>query len=430
MCYKKIRLKNPVSNEHKTGFDKTYILAPCCKCPSCRTVKSNDWLVRSYFEFVDEQKQAFFVTLDFDDINLPRYKDIPCWDSEKVKGFLKRLRYYIGKFRYLYATDYGSFLKRPHYHMMLVPDDQSLDKVKVLHGVKESWKFGSHQDIELLDSVDGNCLAAVEYVCGYVNKDIAFNPDDNTYKEMPMRYRPRVQASKGYGLRALEEGRITPEMLLNGSKVDLPIGRNGRVVTLPIPRYYEMKLAYDYSWDKENHKAELRKNEFGVDLAKARYNGNYVYKIHEFFASRNSDLGDFNTFGYSWKDVVYNCLENLEDFQEFIYYRPFITWFTSSGSVCDSLRFESYYRPNWSYYEQAVSAFDNFKKFCDDVKCEREVYKLIENAKARCRKEIEKFPQKKNYLKRVHYDFNKLNPVKFKSYVSSRSTAKADSFSF
>lgn len=425
MCYRKISLKNPVRDSHRTGFDKVYIQAPCNKCPSCRTVRSNDWLVRSYYEFVDTHNIAYFVTLDFDDQHLPKYKGIPCWDSEKIKGFLKRLRHYIGKFRYLYATDYGSFLRRPHYHMMLVPSDQTLSKDKLMSGVAASWPYGKHQDIELLESIDGNCLAAVEYVCGYVNKDIAFNPDDKTYHDMPLRYRPRVQASKGYGLRALEEGLITSDMLLRGDKVSLPVGRNGRIVTLPIPRYYEMKLAYDYSWHPEDHKAELTKNEFGVELAKNRYNANYVYLIDQFFASRHSDLSSFNTLDMPWFDVVLQCLDNLDDFREYVYYRPFINitdnlQFVKPGIYYDNLRKEEVYRPNWDFYSQAYSIFESFKSWLDECKCEREVYKLIENAKARCRKEIERYPQKRHYLKRVNYDFNKLTPIKFKSHVLSR----------
>ena len=66
MCYQKRRVKNPVKPEHMTGFDKTYIKAPCGHCPSCRKVKTNDWLVRSYFEFLGNENQAFFITLTFD----------------------------------------------------------------------------------------------------------------------------------------------------------------------------------------------------------------------------------------------------------------------------------------------------------------------------------------------------------------------------
>ena len=403
MCYKKRSLRNPVKAEHRTGFDKVRIKVACCKCPSCRQVKSNDWLVRSYFEFLGSNSQAFFVTLDFDNDHLPVYNGQPCWDSEAIKHFFYRLRYYVGRFRYMYATDYGGFLKRPHYHMIIIPFS-STTKGAFFSAVKKSWTCGSHTDLQVLQSVNGSHLAAIQYVCGYVNKDIAYNPDDDLYKDLPFRYRPRVQASKGYGLRALEEGIITADQLLSGAKVSLPIGRNGKIVSLPIPRYYEMKLAYDYSYDPENRKTELVKNDFGVELAKARHNRCYVFQIREFFSSRHSDLSAYLSPGESWKDTVYSCLEHIEDFAEYIYYRPFCEHL--GRIVYDNIRKESLYRPQWLFYERCYSIFENYKKDQDDIKCEREVQKLIEAARARSIAELSRNPKKYYYLRSKGFDFS------------------------
>lgn len=422
MCYKKIRLKNPVKEDHKTGFDKAYIKAPCCKCPSCRKVKSNDWLVRSYFEFMGNEGKAFFVTLDYDDYHLPKFKGVQCWETLHMKLFFKRLRNAIGSFRYLYATDYGGFLKRSHYHAMIVPKDLFLSKAVFMKAVSEAWSYGNHQDVQLLDSVDGNSLAAVEYVCGYVNKDIAFNPSNDIYKDMPISNRPRVQASKGYGLRALEEGIITPEMILSGQKVSLAIGRNGRVVQLPIPRYYEMKLCYDYSWNSKEKKAELKKNQLGVELAENRHNRCYVYQFNDFFASRFSDVSQFNFTGRDWKSLVMDCVENHDDFLQFLYYRPFIDSYgfvfnekynralTELEPIHDSLTDEWYVSPQWHFYESCMRIYENFKASIDSIKCERETAELVESAKARARSDLYRHPGKYYYLKRKGYDFNQLKP--------------------
>ena len=201
MCYCKKKLKNRVLPEHLTGFDKIYIKAPCGTCPSCRKVKSNDWVVRSYFEFLGNHSQAFFLSLDFDNEHLPTYKGTPCFDSEIMKHFLMRLRYYLGKFRYLYATDYGGLLKRPHYHLILLPV-RPYNIADVVKAVSSSWICGSHSNIEQVQSVNNDKIKAIKYVAGYTTKDISFQLSDDN-RDMPSRFRPRVQASKGFGLRAL-----------------------------------------------------------------------------------------------------------------------------------------------------------------------------------------------------------------------------------
>ena len=120
-CYRPRYICNSVLPENRTGFDKAYIKVSCGQCPACRKRRSNDWFFRSYWEYVlGHYNSAFFVSLDFDNEHLPIYKGKPCFDSELMKSFLKRLRSKVPQFRMLYTSEYGGFLRRPHYHMIVL----------------------------------------------------------------------------------------------------------------------------------------------------------------------------------------------------------------------------------------------------------------------------------------------------------------------
>ena len=230
---------------------------------------------------------------------------------------------------------------------------------------------------------------------------------------MPPRFRPRCQPSNGFGLRALEEGIITPEHFLKSGTVALPIGKNGTLVKFQIPRYYEMKLCYDYHWDPVKRKAELIKNDFGVSVSKSRHNDHYRFFVENFRASSGLDLHNYEFFndsiftGMKWFNVVENCLANLDDFSEFVYFRPFIK-FHSSSHVIDTVRNECLIRPSWSYYEAAVLQYEHFMQEIDDVKCKVGIEKLVEGAKKRACARIKRDKQLYNYLVKIGFDFNQL----------------------
>lgn len=407
MCFVPKNLKNPIKKENKTGFDKPRIKAPCNNCPQCRKAKSRDWTVRAYYEFLDNHRKAYFLSLDFDNYHLPRFRGQPCFDSQKMKLFLDRLRYYIGKFRYLYVSEYGGLLKRPHYHVILLPADLSIQDNVVFNAVQKSWTYGHHTNIETIASIDGDKMKAIRYVSSYATKDITFDVS-SVYPDMPLYYRPRIQASKGFGEAPLLDGRITLDMLLNGTRLALPLGKNGKLVNFNIPRYYEMKLTYDYYINEDGHSAQ-KKNEYGVQLAKIRHNGNFVYYVKEFFASRWQWIPSPFFDASKWYEVVSNCLSNYEDFKEYVYYRNFIE-FRNGTWYRDSLRDEVYNRPNWDYYD---SAFNAFLAWRDDLKstlCRIETEKLVESAKQRAREKIKRSPELRRYLFKVNFDWNLLKP--------------------
>lgn len=411
MCYRKTRRRNPVMEENRTCFDKFTIKTPCCSCPSCRRVKANDWLVRSYFEFLGNHRQAFFVSLDFDDEHLPMIDGQPCFDSQIMRKFLKRLRNTIGSFRYFYSTDFGGFLKRPHYHIIILPSCR-FTLPEFFSAIKKTWQQGHYTNVECVDSVHNDKLKALQYVVSYSTKDITFTLDKDI-KNLEARFRPRVQASKGFGLRALEEGIITPEMIKAGKEISLPVGRNGKLVKFPIPRYYEMKYCYDY-YINESGQSRLRKNEFGVEVSIARHNADYVHYLKSIFASRWSDvdsLEHYNEyFSLSWRNLLSDVFDNFEDFKEFVYYRPFIRRFSSSGRVATTLTGDDeFYRPAWHYYESVCQVFDKYKASLDAVRCKIETDELVRAAKFRARRKLQRNPRLVRYLRYKNFDFSLLN---------------------
>jgi len=412
MCYRAREIKNPVKDEHRSGFDPVKISTQCCKCPSCRKVKSSEWFVRSYFETMNNpDKQVYFCSLDFDNEHLPRYKGKPCFDSDIMKKFLKRLRSVIGSFRYLYVTEFGGLLKRPHYHLMVMPDNFISYSLFMCH-VFQKWTSGHHTHISKLEELQDNRLAAIQYMTGYATKDITFDQDDydQTDEKMPVRYRPRIQASKGFGLQALRDGDITLDMILAGKPITIPCGKNGKLVKFPIPHYYEVKIGYDSIWHPDELRQELIKNELGVKIQQAKHNRRYVYQVKSFFSSRLNgyDSGDF--FDHRpWYNVVLDCLDNFEDFCEFIYYRPFIKFLDRNGTVYDTVRCTYISRPNWNFYSAAYYIVLAEKKRLNSLKDKIETEQLVRAAKIRAYNKIKNNNQLYRYLIRKNFDFSTLN---------------------
>lgn len=119
-CYKpldayktKINGKNKITFTWQFGAER--IRLPCGQCIGCRLERSREWAVRIMHEASLHEVNSF-LTLTYDDANLPNaiYSlQKPPTDMQK---FLKRLRKAYGKIRYYYCGEYGDLLLRPHYH--------------------------------------------------------------------------------------------------------------------------------------------------------------------------------------------------------------------------------------------------------------------------------------------------------------------------
>lgn len=115
--------KDPQKNDGKSGltfsprlgfFDRP-LTVPCGQCIGCRLERSRQWAIRCVHESKSHNENCF-VTLTYDDDNLPYHENLNRPDIQK---FFKRLRRKIGKFRTFYCGEYGDQTKRPHFHTLI-----------------------------------------------------------------------------------------------------------------------------------------------------------------------------------------------------------------------------------------------------------------------------------------------------------------------
>lgn len=127
---------------------------PCGQCIACRLNKVRQLVGRCLLETKDH-KYALFVTLTYDEENLPEDGSL-C--PRHVDSFFKSLRKKGYVFRYLYCGEYGDTTLRPHYHCLLWFDsDIEQDLIERL------WKRG-------FVTVGTVTSESIRYVCGYVEK--------------------------------------------------------------------------------------------------------------------------------------------------------------------------------------------------------------------------------------------------------------------
>lgn len=132
------RLNKPSFNRYQP--DWIQMAVPCGKCEGCRLDRANDWATRITNEFECWNNKGVFVTLTYNDKNLPFTNDgYPTLKPKDIKDFKKRLRKYCinhepafkewinpatGKqerpIRTFECGEYGEKYGRPHYHMLIM----------------------------------------------------------------------------------------------------------------------------------------------------------------------------------------------------------------------------------------------------------------------------------------------------------------------
>jgi hypothetical protein len=129
---------------------------PCGKCLQCLKKRRSDWTLRLEHEYLDSDS-AYFITLTYNDIYLPRTKQgYPTLEKKHVQDYIKRLRnshvaYVVRELghkkcevknvskpiRYFAVGEYGSKTRRPHYHILLFNMD-----IANTDPIGTKWKFG------------------------------------------------------------------------------------------------------------------------------------------------------------------------------------------------------------------------------------------------------------------------------------------------
>ena len=91
------------------------IQLPCGKCFECKSKRAVDWALRARHEIASHDENCF-LTLTYDDENLPSYLIV----KSEFQKFMKKLRKKLKqKVRYMVSHEYGGRTGRPHHHAII-----------------------------------------------------------------------------------------------------------------------------------------------------------------------------------------------------------------------------------------------------------------------------------------------------------------------
>ena len=113
-----IRFRRPgVVEAGKLGSgDVGLIEVPCGQCFGCRMRRRQDWAIRCMHENQLHGEVGQFLTLTYDDDNLPKDGSLVKRDFQ---NFMKRVRKRVGPgLRFFMCGEYGEKNLRPHYHVL------------------------------------------------------------------------------------------------------------------------------------------------------------------------------------------------------------------------------------------------------------------------------------------------------------------------
>lgn len=181
---------------------------PCGHCKSCDEVYQKSWSFRLRVEIeklVEQNWQVGFLTLTYNDMTLPsfprsvwkdqrEFKHIVCFNRDHCESFIRSARSWLwreynlqGAFacRYMLASEFGAFTKRPHYHLCIcVPP--FVDMRALYNKLKSLWDYGFVFPRFFEGGMDShgyrhkgfvceNPLKSGAYVAKYTTKDMYYN---------------------------------------------------------------------------------------------------------------------------------------------------------------------------------------------------------------------------------------------------------------
>lgn len=204
---------SPITLQQPTGS----VTVPCGRCYGCLKRKRSGWLLR----LENEQRvstRSFFVTLTYNNENLPTYKNAVCFDKSHLQKYFKRLRKH-GKFRYFAVSEYGGKYGRPHYHVLFFSMNVPVKEI-----IKQ-WHYGH---VHLGDITPASINYCAAYVITKEQQD--FDIDDPRRPFSLMSRRP------GLGLNYVDR------MKKYHQKGKKPYGVRQFGEKVPLPRYYSEKI--------------------------------------------------------------------------------------------------------------------------------------------------------------------------------------------
>lgn len=247
-CLHPYRIYRHTTSEYVNGkiVSKSYpdFLVGCGKCPLCLGKKGNEWKFRLQ-QTTKTATDAWFVTLTYDNENLPKRSDN---GKIQLQRFFKRLRknYRLlevaPRFKYFAVAELGGKAGRIHYHILFF--NTGWNWYQMHYRCKKTWGKG----IVFTEDINPRRIA---YVTKYIHQNIYRKPayeekivelkysnGQTHFKKVKIR-RPNyffMMCSKGIGLELLESDAMIKYLVESGGTI-----KNGDFI-ISIPRYYIEKL--------------------------------------------------------------------------------------------------------------------------------------------------------------------------------------------
>lgn len=229
-------------------FIKGGLAFSCGQCMPCRVQKRRVWTHRLLLEGNCHTDNCF-ITLTYDDENLPRLEDgrgilVP----KDAQDFLKRLRkhYAPARFRFFCVGEYGDKSERPHYHMVLFnypactrvggsKFDKSGHCCATCDVILDKWGLG-HVHIGTLTAQSAG------YVARYTTKKMTA-ADDMRLKGRPPEF-ARMSLKPGIGADFMHEvaSTILQYSLYENDEEDVPNSLAHGKRQMPLGSYLKRKL--------------------------------------------------------------------------------------------------------------------------------------------------------------------------------------------
>jgi hypothetical protein len=340
-CLRPLKLEAPKDDP------RAFLPVPCGNCRFCIEKRRNDWSLRIHQEIRTNAVNAWFITLTYDDENLPRLfteNGQRTWKIQKdregnetgiyevydgqdnsnvfnvnymphVSAWIKRLRQakvrevkrmdrrttqdqsWYKPTRYFTVGEYGSKFGRSHYHLIAT----NIPRYWLATKGAQLWPHGA---IHVEPATQGT----IHYTTGYL-----IQPPPSIETASIDRQRAQMSKKPGLGYKYLHDSSIVKFHAIPGNDY---MYLNG--MKLPLPRYYMDWLisneVFDethvkYSWNNISQEANIRRSQAWIQkterdrniiedklIHKFRKYGNPLYEIgiqkenyHEHLARRSKD---------------------------------------------------------------------------------------------------------------------------------------------
>jgi len=233
-----------------TWLEKQNMNVPCGRCRACRERRSTEWTIRLSLELAEYENKGLFVTLTYDDFNLPKGGEgLGSLCKRDLQLFLKILRRNIPegkKIKYYACGEYGEKPRclydgtwtqgfRPHYHLCILGLDYLCDED--VNTIFDSWSHCEWTEIRKKKSIGYVSVDSIKYTTDYIKvKPVGKYMRFDDIKFYLNREFPFSLMSKGIGFGFISKNNELKNQILTDMKVP------HRGVMLSAPRYFVSKL--------------------------------------------------------------------------------------------------------------------------------------------------------------------------------------------